>query len=72
MGKNFPRQLLILSVNRQFDVGEDVEGRKHSPGIIAQDDRGNAVGLEGRLGDLGLDFSGVGTNSYSGHGIRVR
>lgn len=69
MGKNFSRQLLVFGINRQFDVSEDMQGRKHSPRIIAQDDRGNAIGLESRLGDLGLDFSGIGTNGDSSHRI---
>lgn len=72
MGKNFPRQLLVLLVDGQFDVGENMKRREHSAGIIAQDNGGNAVGLKGGLGDLGLNFSGIRSNSYSSHENRVR
>ena len=59
MGKNFPRQLLVLLSHGQFHVGENMQRGQHSAGIIAQDYGGNTVGLKGGLGDLGLDFSGV-------------
>ena len=69
MGKNFPRQLFVLLVHGEFDVGEDVKRGQHTPGIVSQDDGGDAVGLKGGLGDLGLDFGGIGSNSYNRHEI---